>query len=59
MELTTDVMFELFKIPTQSRVYSKIRNRLLIETETPSHLTDTPKGYLLLTLLTNRRKLKW
>jgi len=26
---------------------------------TPDHLTDTPKGYHLLTLLTNRRKLTW
>ena len=25
----------------------------------PYHLTDTPKGYLLLTWLTNRRKLTW
>ena len=31
----------------------------IIETKTSTHLTDTPKGYLILTLLTNRRKLTW
>ncbi len=59
MALITDIMFELFKVPRYRKIDPEGRNRFLIETETPSHLTDTPKGYLTLTLLTNRRKLTW
>ena len=36
-----------------------LSKRLKTLTETSTHPTDTPKGYHLLTLLTNRRKLKW
>ena len=48
-----------FQAPHGHRACPEVRSKVTYETEPPDHFEDTPKGYPLLTLLTNRRNQKW